>query len=340
MASKQMVTENGNGSFLQRNNKTIYVSLLVFLTVFLLMDYIPGLHAYSAWVTPPVALFLGLAFALLCGQAHPKFNKKTSKYLLQYSVVGLGFGMNLQASLQSGKEGMEFTILSVIGTLILGWFIGRKLLKVDRDTSYLISSGTAICGGSAIAAVGPVLRAKDSEMSVALGTIFILNAIALFIFPAIGHALNMSQHEFGTWAAIAIHDTSSVVGAGAAYGEEALQVATTIKLTRALWIIPLAFATSFIFKSKGQKISIPWFIFFFVLAMIFNTYVLDATETGAAIGAGINDFARKSLTITLFFIGASLSRDVLKAVGIKPLIQGVLLWVVISLSTLAYIYWF
>ena len=161
--------------------------------------------------------------------------------------------MNLQASLASGKEGMEFTIISVIGTLLIGWVIGRKFLKVDRDTSYLISSGTAICGGSAIAAVGPVLKAKDSEMSVALGTIFILNAVALFIFPAIGHALNMSQQEFGTWAAIAIHDTSSVVGAGAAYGEEALKIATTIKLTRALWIIPLAIATSFIFKSKGTK---------------------------------------------------------------------------------------
>lgn len=325
---------------LQANNKTIYVALLVILSVFMLLDYIPGCQAVSSWVTPPVALFLGLAFALLCGQAHPKFNKKVSKYLLQYSVVGLGFGMNIQAALASGKEGMEFTIISVVGTMLIGWFLGRKLLKVDRDTAYLISSGTAICGGSAIAAVGPVLRAKDSEMSVALGTIFILNAIALFIFPVIGHALNMSQHEFGTWAAIAIHDTSSVVGAGQAYGEEALQVATTIKLTRALWIIPLAFATSFIFKSKGQKISIPWFIFFFVLAMVVNTYLLGTTETGVQIGNAINGFARKTLTITLFFIGASLSRDVLKAVGIKPLVQGVLLWVIISCSTLAYIYWF
>jgi len=329
MASNRVLAKSINMPFLQSNNKFIYVSLLVVLSFFLLLDYVPGMHAYSAWVTPPLALFLGLAFALLCGQAHPKFNKKTSKYLLQYSVVGLGFGMNLQASLASGKEGMEFTIISVVGTLLIGWLIGRKFLKVDRDTSYLISSGTAICGGSAIAAVGPVLKAKDSEMSVALGTIFILNAIALFVFPMIGHALNMSQHE-----------SSSVVGAGAAYGEEALQVATTIKLTRALWIIPLALVTSFIFKSKGQKISIPWFIFFFVLAMIFNTYVLGTTETGAMIGEGINSLARKTLTITLFFIGASLSRDVLKAVGIKPLIQGTLLWIVISVSTLAYIYLF
>ena len=340
MASTRTFAKSVNLPFLQDNNKIIYVSLLIILTFFLFLDYIPGMHAYSAWVTPPVALFLGLAFALLCGQAHPKFNKKTSKYLLQYSVVGLGFGMNLQASLASGKEGMEFTIISVIGTLLIGWVIGRKFLKVDRDTSYLISSGTAICGGSATAAVGPVLTAKDSEMSVALGTIFILNAVALFIFPAIGHALDMSQQEFGTWAAIAIHDTSSVVGAGAAYGEEALKIATTIKLTRALWIIPLAIATSFIFKSKGQKISIPWFIFFFVLAMIVNTYVLGLSETGMLIGAGINSIARKTLTITLFFIGASLSRDVLKAVGVKPLVQGILLWIVISFSTLVYIYWF
>jgi uncharacterized integral membrane protein (TIGR00698 family) len=322
---------------MKKYTKQVYIALVVAISLLLLIDYLPNVDSY---VSPPIALFLGLLFALLFGQAYPKFNKKVSKKLLQYSVVGLGFGMNLQASLQSGKEGMAFTIVSVVGTMLIGWLIGRKLLKVERDTSYLISSGTAICGGSAIAAVGPVLKAKDTEMSVALGTVFILNAIALFVFPVIGHALDMTQQQFGMWAAIAIHDTSSVVGAGAAYGEEALQVATTIKLTRALWIIPLALATSFIFKSKGQKISIPWFILFFVLAMIFNTYVLSTTEVGTMIGHYINDFARKSLTITLFFIGASLSRDVLKSVGIKPLIQGVLLWIIISLSTLAYIYCF
>ena len=322
---------------MEKYSKQVYIALVVVISLLLLIDYLPNVDSY---VSPPIALFLGLLFALLFGQAYPKFNKKVSKKLLQYSVVGLGFGMNLQASLQSGKEGMAFTIVSVVGTMLIGWFIGRKLLKVERDTSYLISSGTAICGGSAIAAVGPVLKAKDTEMSVALGTVFILNAIALFVFPIIGHALDMTQQQFGMWAAIAIHDTSSVVGAGAAYGEEALQVATTIKLTRALWIIPLALATSFIFKSKGQKISIPWFILFFVLAMIFNTYVLSAIEIGTTIGHYINDFARKSLTITLFFIGASLSRDVLKSVGIKPLVQGVLLWIIISLSTLAYIYCF
>ena len=320
--------------FLKTNNKTIYSGILVVLVACLLLGYVPGLSAFSSWVTPPVALFIGLAFALLCGQAYPKFNKKVSKKLLQYSVVGLGFGMNLHASLASGKEGMLFTIISVIGTMLIGMFIGRKLLKVNRDTSYLISSGTAICGGSAIAAVGPVIKAKDSDMSVALATIFVLNAIALFVFPVLGGWLGLTQQEFGTWAAIAIHDTSSVVGAGAAYGEEALQVATTIKLTRALWIIPLALVTSFIFKSEGRKVSIPWFILWFIVAILMNTYVLDSMPE---VGKVISGLARKGLIITMFFIGASLSTDVLKAVGVKPLVQGVLLWLVISIGSLAYI---
>ena len=320
--------------FLKANNRTIYVGILSILTVCLLLGYVPSLSVFSSWVTPPVSLFLGLVFALLCGQAYPKFNKKVSKKLLQYSVVGLGFGMNLHASLASGKEGMLFTIVSVVGTMLIGMFIGRKLLKVNRDTSYLISSGTAICGGSAIAAVGPVIKAKDSDMSVALATIFVLNAIALFVFPVLGEWLGLTQQEFGTWAAIAIHDTSSVVGAGAAYGEEALQVATTIKLTRALWIIPLALVTSFIFKSEGRKVSTPWFILWFIVAILINTYVLDAVPQ---VGKAISGLARKGLIITMFFIGASLSADVLKSVGVKPLVQGVLLWLVISVGSLVYI---
>ena len=279
-------------------------------------------------------LFIGLVFALLCGQAYPTFNKNVSKKLLQYSVIGLGFGMNLQASLASGKEGMLFTIISVVGTLLIGMFIGCKVLKLNRNTSYLISSGTAICGGSAIAAVGPIIKAKDTDMSMALATVFILNAIGLFLFPILGHWLGLSQQDFGTWAAIAIHDTSSVVGAGAAYGEEALQVATTIKLTRALWIIPLALVTSVIFRSEGKKISIPWFILFFIVAMLINTYLLaDFPQIGKFI-AGI---ARKGLIITMFFIGASLSVDVIKSVGIRPLLQGILLWIIISAASLAYI---
>lgn len=319
---------------LRKYNRHIYIALLSIITLCLLCDYIPALRFLSTWVTPPVVLFIGLVFALLCGQAYPTFNKNISKKLLQYSVIGLGFGMNLQASLASGKEGMLFTIISVIGTLLIGMFIGCKVLKLNRNTSYLISSGTAICGGSAIAAVGPIIKAKDTDMSMALATVFILNAIGLFLFPALGHWLGLSQQEFGTWAAIAIHDTSSVVGAGAAYGEEALQVATTIKLTRALWIIPLALVTSVIFRSEGKKISIPWFILFFIVAMLINTYLLaDYPEIGKFI-AGI---ARKGLIITMFFIGASLSVDVIKSVGIRPLLQGILLWIIISAASLAYI---
>ena len=267
-------------------SKAIYTAIVTVTIICLLGSYIPGLHFLSKWCTPPVMLFLGLVYALFCGQPYPSTNKKLSKLLLQYSVVGLGFGMNLYESLASGREGMLFTIVSVFGTLMIGMLIGRKLLKVDKETAYLISSGTAICGGSAIAAVGPVIKAKPENMSVALAVVFILNAIALFLFPSIGHWLGLSQQEFGTWAAIAIHDTSSVVGAGAAYGEEALQVATTIKLTRALWIIPLAFATSFLFKSKDRKVSIPWFILYFVIAILLNTFVLDGyPEFGKAISS-------------------------------------------------------
>lgn len=315
-------------------SQKVYILLVSIIGVVLILSLFPLLEPYTGWMSPPIALFLGLVFALAFGEAFPKFNKKASKLLLQYSVVGLGFGMNLQASLQSGKEGMLFTIVSVFGTLLIGWFIGKKLLKMDSKTSYLISSGTAICGGSAIAAVAPVIKAKDEQISIALGTVFILNAIALFIFPPIGEWLGLTQQQFGTWAAIAIHDTSSVVGAGQAFGEEALSVATTIKLTRALWIIPVALLTSLLFKTKGQKINIPWFILFFVLAMIFNTYVLEQFEIGKTIGVTINSIARKTLTLTLFFIGASLSKSSLKAVGVKPLIQGILLWIIITLASL------
>ena len=315
-------------------NKEVYKVILSILLLSLLVDYIPGLSYLSSWVTPPVALFLGLLFAILCGQPFPKFNKTVSKKLLQYSVVGLGFGMNLHASLASGKEGMGFTVISVVGTMVIGMFIGKKLLKVNSDTAYLISSGTAICGGSAIAAVAPVLNAKESDMSVALATIFILNAIALFLFPVLGEWMGLTQQQFGTWAAIAIHDTSSVVGAGAAYGEEALQVATTIKLTRALWIIPLALITAVIFKKESKKITIPWFILWFIVAIVINTYLLDSVPMA---GKFISGLARKGLIITMFFIGASLSTDGLKSVGIRPLIQGILLWIVISVSSLLFI---
>lgn len=284
------------------------------------------------FISPAIALFLGLTLGMTAGQPFPKFSKKTSKYLLQFSVVGLGFGMNLHESLKTGKEGMLFTIVSVSAVLVLGIYLGKRLM-MDRKTAYLISAGTAICGGSAIAAVGPVVKANDNEMSMALGTIFILNAIALFIFPPIGHLLNMTQEQFGMWAAIAIHDTSSVVGAGAAYGEKALEIATMVKLTRALWIIPITIVTMFLFKQKGGKIAIPWFIFFFILAMVANTFLtIPETVTGSLVW-----LAKKGLTVTLFLIGAGLSRKVIKQVGVRPMVQGVVLWVFIGLISLGVI---
>lgn len=319
---------------LKENNKRIYISILVVMITCMVLGYIPGLACLSAWITPPVALFLGLAFALCCGQAYPTFNKRVSKSLLQYSVVGLGFGMNLHASLASGAEGMAFTVVSVIGTMLVGMLIGTKLLHLNRDTAYLVSSGTAICGGSAIAAVGPVIKARETDMSVALATIFVLNAVALFIFPVLGRYIGLDQQQFGTWAAIAIHDTSSVVGAGAAYGEEALRVATTIKLTRALWIIPLALVTSLIWRNGGKRISIPWFILWFIVAIVFNTYALASVPE---VGKAISGVACKALIVTMFFIGASLSVDVLRSVGLRPLLQGILLWITISVGSLAYI---
>ena len=297
-------------------------SLFILLFIFCLMPF----------VSPAVALFLGLALGMTAGQPFPKFSKKTSKYLLQFSVVGLGFGMNLHESLRTGKEGMLFTVVSVVAVLALGMYLGKRLM-MDRKTAYLISAGTAICGGSAIAAVAPVVKANDNEMSMSLGTIFILNAIALFIFPPIGHLLGLSQEQFGMWAAIAIHDTSSVVGAGAAYGDQALEIATMVKLTRALWIIPVTIATMFIFKQKGAKISIPWFIFFFILAMVANTF-LTIPET---ITSSLVWLAKKGLTVTLFLIGAGLSRKVIKQVGVRPMVQGVILWVFIGLISLGVI---
>lgn len=303
-------------------NKIIYI-LLITLVIFPF-----DLVGFENIITPTIALFLGLAFALIFKNPYPKFNKKTSKYLLQASVVGLGFGMNVTESLKSGGEGMLFTIASVIGVMVLGVLIG-KWLHLNKKSSYLIASGTAICGGSAIAAVGPIVKANEHEMAVSLGVVFILNAIALFIFPVIGHYFELSEVQFGTWAAIAIHDTSSVVGAGEAYGPIALQTATLVKLTRALWIIPLAIVTMFIFRDKTSKISIPWFIFMFILAMVINTYCnLPQQLTSSLLW-----IAKKGLVLTLFLIGASLSLSTIKAVGIKPLILAVALWIIIGIGS-------
>lgn len=289
----------------------------------------------TVFTSPAVGLLAGIVFAIVFGNPLPKMSKKISKNLLQISVVGLGFGMNIHEALQSGKDGMLFTIVSVSLVMILGWFLG-KWVKLPKTSTYLISAGTAICGGSAIAAVAPITKSNDSEISISIATIFILNALALLIFPPIGKILGLSDTQFGTWAAIAIHDTSSVVGAGEIYSSYAshtnlaLQTATTVKLTRALWIIPLTFVTMFIFKDKSSKIKLPWFILFFVLAMLANTYLSIPAEISKAVVF----VAKKSLTVTLFFIGSCLSIDAVKTVGIKPILLGVLLWIFIGLTSL------
>lgn len=287
----------------------------------------------SVFVSPAVALMIGIAFALIFETPHPSFSRKTSKYLLQLSVVGLGFGINLHESLASSWEGMAMTIVSVGGVMIIGYLLGRWM-GIDRKLTHLVSSGTAICGGSAIAAISPVVRADQNQTSMSLAVIFTLNAVALFVFPPIGHMLEMTQQQFGMWAAIAIHDTSSVVGAGAAYGPEALVVATTVKLTRALWIIPLAIASAFIFPQKDggrAKVSIPWFILLFVAAMAMNTYFpMNETLLG-----GISMFSHRALSATLFLIGTGLSVKAIRAVGAKPVILGVVLWIAISVVSLS-----
>lgn len=293
------------------------------------------LFCLSPYGSPPIALALGLVVAFTITNPFPKLTGKPTKYLLQASVVLLGFGMDLGAVYKAGKDGILFTIATIFGTLILGYFVG-KLLNVQRKTSALISSGTAICGGSAIAAVGPAINAEPEEMSVSLGTVFVLNSVALFAFPLIGHAIGLTQDQFGIWSAIAIHDTSSVVGASQAFGEQALAIATTVKLARALWIAPVAFMFAFLYRKAdaGSKtrIAIPWFIFLFVAAAAFRTYA--PAFILPSIFDSLVSAAKAGMTVTLFLIGASLSRETLRAVGVRPLIQGVLLWIVISLVSL------
>lgn len=286
------------------------------------------LFCLTPWASPPIALALGVAFALTLGHPLPQYNSRATRVLMQTCVVGLGFGINLQQVFTAGRTGFFFTVVSIVATLVAGFGLG-KLLGVNRTTAHLISSGTAICGGSAIAAVGPVLGATDEEMSVSLGTVFILNAVALFLFPPIGTALHLTQTQFGLWSGIAIHDTSSVVGAASKYGAEALQIATPVKLARALWIVPLTLVTALLFRKPSTRIVVPWFIGAFLVASVIRTYV-SAPELWAA----VVQVARIGLTLTLFLIGAGMSRRALVAVGPRPLILGVLLWIAVSIISL------
>ncbi|MGQ7944119.1 YeiH family protein [Flavobacterium sp. WC2509] len=320
-----MKTHSVNAPIFFRINTTVQQIIFVLLLLLCLFPII----------SPPIALLLGLIVANLSGHPFLHLNHRATTVLLQVSVVGLGFGMNVNSAVAAGKEGFFFTIGSIIATIALGTLLG-KWFKIQKKTSHLISCGTAICGGSAIAAIAPVIQSDEKQTSVALGVIFILNSIALFVFPSVGHLLNMSQNDFGMWCAIAIHDTSSVVGAANRYGAEALQVATTVKLARALWIIPVALITAVVFKNKASKLKIPYFIGLFILAMICNTYFSPV----ANIAPHFVSIAKTGLTVTLFLIGAGLNRSVLKSVGLLPLLQGVLLWISIALGTLLAILYF
>ena len=281
------------------------------------------------FLSPGLALLLGLIVALTIGNPFIQHNKVFTKILLQASVVGLGFGMNIEQAISAGKTGFIFTIFSISITMGLGLFFG-KLLKLNKDTAILVSGGTAICGGSAIAALGPVINAKDKDMTVALGTIFMLNAAALFIFPSVGHWLNMSDTQFGYWCAIAIHDTSSVVGAAATRSELALQIATTTKLIRALWIIPLSLIVAFFYNrgtDKKSKITIPWFIFLYIVAMLITTYLPE----GKDFYIKAVSIAKTGMIYTLFLIGTGLSKNNIKEVGFNPILLGIILWFIISI---------
>lgn len=307
----------------------------------------------TRWASPPVALLLGMIFGLTFVHPFQKTSRNAAKYLLQLSVIGLGFGMNLHQVIAAGRSGFLYTLLGIAFALSAGWLIGNALAVLPKS-SYLISVGTAICGGSAIAAVGPVIDASDEEMSVSIGTVFLLNALGLLLFPPMGHALKLTETQFGLWAALAIHDTSSVVGAGAKYGALALAVATTVKLARALWIVPLTLSTALVRRrnrarlaavdshspgdtasAAGAKLSIqwPWFILFFLLAAVLNTYV----PSGGAAYPLLAKAARVGLNITLFLIGTGISRASLKRVGIRPLAQGIILWMLVAGASLGLI---
>lgn len=287
--------------------------------------------AASGLLSPPLALGAGLLYGFSFDHPFHLEARRLSKFLLQASVVGLGFGMDLHQVLQAGRSGFVYTACSIVIAMALGWVFG-KLLQVQKGTSFLISAGTAICGGSAIAAISPITEASEEEIAVSLGTIFILNSVALLAFPLIATTLHLSQTQFGLWAALAIHDTSSVVGATAKFGALALVVGTTVKLARALWIVPLSLGTA-IAKKSTARVQWPWFILLFCLAAVANTYLMPFHAAYPT----LRHLGILGLTVTLYLIGTSLSMKTLRQVGFRPLLQGILLWIVVAAGSLALI---
>lgn len=309
--------QNMNQSFI---GKSLYLILVLFII-------------FTPFFSSPLALLAGLIVGLVFGTPFPEFTQKASKYALQASVVGLGFGINLYQVAETGLTGIVYTAASLIATILLGLILGKLFLSPAKLT-HLISTGTAICGGSAIAAVAPVIRANAHEISIALGIVFILNALALFIFPVIGEFLQLTQEQFGIWSAIAIHDTSSVVGAAARFGDEALQIATTLKLTRALWIIPMVLVSGFFFRNESKKVTVPFFIILFLLASVLYTFVPPV----ATIAPTLVFLAKKGLLLSLFLIGAAINMKTIRSISMKPFLQGFILWMLVAVSSLVIIY--
>jgi uncharacterized integral membrane protein (TIGR00698 family) len=300
------------------------------------------LLAASGLVSTPVALVGGIAYGFIVEHPLRREASSLAKLLLQLSVILLGFGMNLNQVIHAGKSGFMYTAISIASAAALGLLLG-KLLNIRGKASYLITMGTAICGGSAIAALAPITEANEEEISISMGTVFLLNSVALLVFPAVGWWLHLSQNQFGLWAALAIHDTSSVVGAAAKYGNQALAVGTTVKLARALWIVPISLVTASMMgrmapirsKANKAKVKVPWFIFLFILASVASTYLVCF----APVFEDMNHLGKLGLTATLFLIGTSLSSKTLKQVGVRPLLQGVVLWIIVGCASLAAIYY-
>lgn len=341
MAAVEMVYEAGRDEAPAVERKvTPGGGLLDSRTVFLLGLLVAG----SGIVSPPVALVAGIAFGFAVEHPLRAESAKLSRLLLQASVVALGFGMNVAQVIHAGRSGFVYTAMSIGTAMVVGLLLGR-VLKVGGKASYLITAGTAICGGSAIAAIAPISEANEEEISVSMGTVFLLNSVALLLFPFVGHLLKLDQNQFGLWAALAIHDTSSVVGAAATYGSQALAVGTTVKLARALWIVPVSLLTAAYMARRarnggesrvegGAKVTMPWFIVMFCAAAAMSTYLPRLHEAFAA----LNHLGKAGLTATLFLIGTSLSKKTLQQVGVRPLVQGVLLWMVVGTVSLAAIY--
>jgi uncharacterized integral membrane protein (TIGR00698 family) len=285
----------------------------------------------SGFISTPFALLAGLIFELTTQHPYPDESRRLAKLLLQASVVALGFGMDMHEVLHAGLSGFLYTAGSITLAMLIGMGLGY-LFSVGKKAAFLISAGTAICGGSAIAAVGPIVHAGEEEMAMSLGAVFILNSVALFLFPLVGYALHMTQPQFGLWAALAIHDTSSVVGATAKYGVTALAIGTTIKLARALWIVPLSLFTAITVKSRA-RIQWPWFILLFCLAALMNSWM---PAFHAAFGV-LNHLGKIGLTVTLFLIGTGLSKETIRLVGVRPLLQGLILWIIVGTGSLALI---